>query len=145
MAASPPAVEPPRWMSAIAIRLWVLLACLFLAFGWRELQSGDKAFALPALLLVVFFLVLGSLTRHGVFANHRGGWPTYVGLFVAFFAIFFVGAALADAFWGTPPPRSVWFMVSFMCMVAGSALLVGARRHRDALLLSHSSASPTIS
>ena len=114
-------------------RLWYAAASLLFAFGVHELHSDDSRYAIPGFLLSGFFLVIAALTGNGFFANHRGGWPTYVGLVVTFFALFFLGAAIGDALWGTPPPGPAWGFVGFTCLVAISALAIGARRHRSAL------------
>jgi len=133
----PPRADRESWRARFIARdlmtkLWFAVAGLFLAFGVRELHSDDS-YSLPGFLLAGFFLALAMLTSNGFFADHRGGWPTYVGLVVAFFALFFLGCALGDTFWGTPPPGPAWVLVGLTCMIAVSALVVGAKRHRLAL------------
>jgi hypothetical protein len=119
----------------ILTNLWFFLAMVFLAFGWFGLRE-DKTNVIPGFILFAFFMVLAMVTKIGFFANHRGGWPTYVGLGVAFFALYFLGCALGDTFWGTPPDEGGWIVVSFTSVIAVSALLFGAVRHRRAVVLS---------
>jgi hypothetical protein len=110
-------------------QLWILLGMLAMLAALQDLKRDQAADAFFMGVCGMFVVIVGGLTSRGSFLRHRGGWPTYVGVFFAFFGIASTALVLGSYFWRDGASFSEFLSALLFSSLAALFLGLGAKRH----------------
>ena len=111
--------------------MWFVLSVFFMMGGGMSADKQAYPEALAAYVWAVCLMALSVAAQAGYFGRHRGGWPTYVGIGMAFLTLFAFCLKIGEQLWPTAPqPAAIsWLGTILLALLSVHFLYLGWQRH----------------